>query len=48
MRAAGLIKKAFRKLEWMALKNEIDVTNDWLSYLLVSSTEAWFYSNGGT
>ena len=39
----GLIKKALRKFECLALKNEIDVTDVWLCYLFVSRTKAWLY-----
>ncbi len=39
----GLIKKALRKFECVALKNEIDVTDIWLCYLFVSRTKAWLY-----
>ena len=37
----GLIKKALRKFEWLALRNEIDVTNAWTCCLPVSRTNAW-------
>ena len=43
----GLIKKALRKFEWLALRNEIDVTNAWLCSLFVGRIEAWIYSKDG-
>ena len=45
---SGLRKKALRKLECLALRNEIDVTNAWLYLKLVSRTKARIYSNAVT
>jgi hypothetical protein len=44
----GLIKKALRKFEWPALRNEIDDTKAWTCYQSVSRTKAGTYSNDRT
>ena len=42
--SVGIIKNALRKFEWMPLRNEINVTEARIYYLLVSPTNARRYS----